>query len=242
MLLKAAQGLCDQCIEVECNQPVVCTYHPLEYAWDGHRRYVERFGQAPREVLVVGMNPGPWGMGQTGVPFGDPTMVRDEMGIEEIDVHRPRNAIEDRPVYGLESPRSEVSGTRLYSGLIDAYGSLDEAYERLFVANYCPVLFYGEGASNITPPKLRKADRQKLFEACDEHLHQLLDYFEPERVIGVGRFAERRAQAVIDQRGEDTPVEYLLHPSPANPHANRDGGRYWEEKLQETLQEAGIEP
>ena len=60
-----------------------CVYNPLEYAWRPHEAYLERWGaKAPRELLLVGMNPGPFGMAQTGVPFGDVTMVREFLGIE----------------------------------------------------------------------------------------------------------------------------------------------------------------
>jgi len=233
--LEAARTLSKRCRELGFQDPVAWTYDPLHYAWDGHRQYVERYGDAPKAALLVGMNPGPWGMGQTGVPFGDPDVVRERMGIEAIDVHPPEDEREDRPVYGIESPRNEVSGTRLYEGLAEAFGTLDAAYERVFVANYCPLLFFDEEASNVTPPKLRKADREALFESCDEHLDALLDHFDPDHVVGVGRFAEERAEAVLDERGDDTPLHYLMHPSPANPHANKDGGDAWRRALREAL-------
>ncbi len=62
--------------------PVAHVYHPLEYAWEPHRRYLRRYGAPPRPIVMLGMNPGPWGMAQTGVPFGEVTAVRDWMGIE----------------------------------------------------------------------------------------------------------------------------------------------------------------
>lgn len=48
-------------------KPVRYTYNPLEYAWDTHRCYVETYCQEGQSVLFLGMNPGPFGMAQTGV-------------------------------------------------------------------------------------------------------------------------------------------------------------------------------
>jgi single-strand selective monofunctional uracil DNA glycosylase len=239
-LPEAAQRTAKRCGALTFDEPVAWTYNPLDYAWEGYASYLERFADDPKQALFVGMNPGPWGMGQTGVPFGDIDCVTDGMGIEaEVDDprdHRP----DERPVHGYDCPRNERSGTRLYGGLAEAFGTLEDAYEHLFVANYCPLLFFDEEGSNITPPRLRKADREALFEVCDEHLSRLVDHFDPQALVGVGRFAERRIEAVLEARGEQRQVEYLLHPSPANPMANKDGGDFWRAQLAETLEACGI--
>lgn len=50
--------------------PVQYVYNPLEYAWETHRCYAERYcrgGPRGQRVLFLGMNPGPYGMAQTGV-------------------------------------------------------------------------------------------------------------------------------------------------------------------------------
>lgn len=218
------------------------TYNPLAYAWDGYKQYVNRFGSGTKHVLFVGMNPGPWGMGQTGIPFGDPVAVQDLMGIKEIQVHGPEDMIEGRPVEGLMSARREVSGTRLWEGLSEAFGGLNAAFEMLFVVNHCPLLLFDADGTNLTPPRLRKADHEALCGVCDEHLARLIEHFEPKHVVGIGRFAERRANAVVEDKGFDAQVSYLLHPSPANPHANRDGGDAWRRALREALDACGILP
>ncbi len=69
--------------------PVTHAYAPLDYAWAPHRLYLERYGAGRREILFLGMNPGPFGMAQNGIPFGDTAMVRDWLGIE-APVERPR--------------------------------------------------------------------------------------------------------------------------------------------------------
>jgi single-strand selective monofunctional uracil DNA glycosylase len=241
-ILGASQQAAERCQALDFDEPVTCTYNPLDYAWEGYRAYLQRFAGEPKDVLMVGMNPGPWGMGQTGVPFGDIDRVREGMGIADIEVGTPETYLEDeRPVHGFDCPRNERSGTRLYEGLAERFGTLEDAYEHLFVANYCPLLFFDDEASNITPPRLRKADREALFAICDERLSRLIDHLDPDALVGVGRFAERRIEAVLADRGEDRQVEYLLHPSPANPMANKDGGDFWRAQLAETLEACGLE-
>ena len=49
--------------------PVTHVYNPLDYARAPHEAYLTRWGKGPKQVLLLGMNPGPFGMAQTGVPF-----------------------------------------------------------------------------------------------------------------------------------------------------------------------------
>ncbi|XP_012587752.1 PREDICTED: single-strand selective monofunctional uracil DNA glycosylase [Condylura cristata] len=53
--------------QLQFSEPVGVTYNPVEYAWAPHHTYVTRYCQGPKEVLFLGMNPGPFGMAQTGV-------------------------------------------------------------------------------------------------------------------------------------------------------------------------------
>ncbi len=98
---------------VRFGPPVAYVYSPLEYAWPIARSYYERFGRGPKEILFIGMNPGPFGMGQTGVPFGEIAAVRDYMRLTGA-VTTPRRSHPKRPILGLDCPRSEISGQRLW--------------------------------------------------------------------------------------------------------------------------------
>lgn len=49
------------------SEPVKYIYNPLDYAWDTHRCYVEKYCVGGQRILFLGMNPGPFGMAQTGV-------------------------------------------------------------------------------------------------------------------------------------------------------------------------------
>jgi single-strand selective monofunctional uracil DNA glycosylase len=213
--------------------PVVHVYNPLEYAWAPHAAYLERWGRGKKEVVLLGMNPGPFGMAQTGVPFGDVTLVRDFLGVHE-KVKRPASEHPARPVLGFDCPRSEVSGTRLWSFARSAFGTPERFFERFFVVNYCPLVFLESSGKNRTPDKLPKPEQQALFAACDRALCRVVRELSPEVVVGVGAFAEGRARAALGASG--VRIGTILHPSPASPRANRG----WERIAREELAEIGI--
>ncbi len=219
-LIIAAQRLVDDLAELTFAPPTTHVYNPLVYAFDPYARYVRRYGQGHKEALFVGMNPGPFGMAQTGVPFGDIPSVRDYLHIDG-DVGHPPTEHEKRPIQGFACPRVEVSGKRVWGAIADHYGPAESFFERFFVDNYCPLVFMeGEGGRNRTPNKLPKTERVPLFAACDAHLRALVDALKPRLVIGIGAFAETRAkEALADIPGVQ--VGRVLHPSPANPRANK---------------------
>jgi single-strand selective monofunctional uracil DNA glycosylase len=197
--------------------PVTHVYNPLVYArapWDA---YCERYGQAPREVLLCGMNPGPFGMGQVGVPFGEVNLVRDWLRID-AEVGKPPCEHPKRPVLGFACHRSEVSGARLWGWARDTYGTPEAFFARFFVANYCPLLFMEATGRNRVPEMLPKAEQEPLFRACDRALRRTIELFEPRSIIGVGKFAEKKARAVASDLG--ITIGCVPHPSPASPIAN----------------------
>lgn len=198
--------------------PTSHVYNPLVYArapWD---LYCERYGKGPREVLLVGMNPGPFGMAQVGVPFGEVALVRDWLGLE-APVDRPAVEHPKRPISGFACPRSEVSGARVWGWARDRFGTPEAFFERFFIANYCPLVFMEESGRNRVPEKLPAAEREPLFSACDRALRRTIECFGPRLVLGVGKFAETRARSVAEDLGIE--IGSVPHPSPASPLANR---------------------
>jgi len=123
------------------------TYNPLDYAREPHEMYLNKYGSGTKEVLLVGMNPGPFGMAQTGVPFGDVSLVRDWMKISG-NVGAPKKQHAKRIVNGFECTRSEVSGTRLWSFAKERFSTPKRFFKRFFVANYCPLVFMEESSRN----------------------------------------------------------------------------------------------
>lgn len=209
--------------------PVAYVYNPLEYARKPYDVYVQRFG-GKREILLVGMNPGPYGMAQTGVPFGDIGMVLGWLGIEE-PVGAPVRQHPKRPVLGFACPRGEVSGQRLWGWAKEKFGEPRHFFARFFVANYCPLVFMEESGRNRTPDKLSKSEREKLFVICDRALAETVRLMSPQLVIGVGRFAASRAEAALADL--KVRVGTISHPSPANPKANRGWAKVAEKELAE---------
>jgi len=203
-------------------EPVAHVYNPLDYARSLHEAYLARFGQTPKEVVLLGMNPGPFGMAQTGIPFGDVAMVRDFLGISG-EVGRPAREHPKRRVEGLACARGEVSGTRLWGWARDDFGSAQRFFERFFVVNYCPLVFMEASARNLTPDKLPPREQTALFAACDEALRKTVSILRPRFVVGVGVFAAQRARLALADGGVE--IGTILHPSPASPVANRGWAR-----------------
>ena len=194
-------------------------YNPLVYARAPHEAYLERWGATrPREVLMIGMNPGPFGMAQTGVPFGDVTMVRSFVGITGT-VDRPPREHPRRPIAGFACPRSEVSGTRFWGWARDRFGTPERFFEDVFVVNWCPLVFMEESGRNLPPDRLPAGERKGLFPVCNDALARIVDVLEPSLVVGIGGFAEKRAREAL---GGDVRIGRILHPSPASPAANAD--------------------
>ena len=211
----------------------VC-YNPLDYAWDVHEAYLRRMGGSGARTVVLGMNPGPHGMGQMGIPFAATSVVRDLLGITGIPVGQPEPADSRRPVVGLEYPREEVSGTRLWGLLSEHYGDAGAIASRVFLVNHCPLmLFSGPRATNITPDKVGGKRARALLERCDQHLREVVAALDGQRVIGVGKFAESRARSALAD--EAVGVVGCWHPSPASPLANRNGGADWRANVREVL-------
>jgi single-strand selective monofunctional uracil DNA glycosylase len=210
--------------------PVAYVYNPLDYAWPVASEYFDRYGRPPKEVLLVGMNPGPFGMGQTGVPFGEVAAVRDYLKLTG-DIGSPRRTHPKRPIEGFDCHRSEVSGQRLWGAIAKRHARPSTFFDRAFVLNYCPLLFLGDTGANITPNAIAKEERTKLEAICDDALRGAVRILEPRVVVGIGQYAAKRCSLVTGK-----PVPTLPHPSPASPAANRG----WEGLARSALAEMGL--
>ena len=213
--------------------PVSYVYNPLDYARAPHEQYLTQWGAGPKRAILLGMNPGPFGMAQTGVPFGDVGMVRDFLGVTG-KVGRPHPEHPKRPIEGFDCARGEVSGKRLWGFAQDRFGNAASFFEHFFVVNYCPLVFMEEGGANRTPDKLPKSEQAALFAACDQALTAMVKLLEPQFVIGVGAFATGRAKAALPGFGGT--IATISHPSPASPKANRG----WAELVEKELSEHGL--
>ena len=100
--------------QFEFSEPVTHVYNPLDYAAEAVEEYLQKYGAGQKKVLFLGMNPGPFGMAQTGVPFGEIAAVRDWLKISR-KINKPLNEHPDRPITGFNCHRSEVSGQRIWA-------------------------------------------------------------------------------------------------------------------------------
>jgi len=234
-VISAAETLRNAVDALKFGAPVTHVYNPLRYAWQAHRNYLQRVPDGGVRVLMLGMNPGPWGMAQTGVPFGEVASVRDWIGIH-TSVERPQAEHPKRPIEGFECSRSEVSGRRLWGLFRDRFGDAEQFFADHFVANYCPLVFMEQSGRNRTPDKLPVEERAALSRVCDEHLIEVIQLLRPQWLVGVGAYAESCLNRVVPRTGHPAPVVRILHPSPASPAANKD----WAGKATEQLVASGV--
>ncbi|MDR2690443.1 MAG: single-stranded DNA-binding protein [Azoarcus sp.] len=234
-LIAAARKLSATVDAMRFAAPATHVYNPLDYAWGIHESYLARYGDGKKRVVFLGMNPGPFGMVQTGTPFGEIAVVRDWLGLAGA-VGTPTWPNPQRPVEGFACARSEVSGRRLWGLFQQRFGTADAFFADHFVANYCPLAFF-VGGRNLTPDKLPAAEQTPLLAACDQHLRELVAALEPEWVIGIGAWAQARAQAALGAASK-VKTGRILHPSPASPAANRG----WSEAASRQLVELGVWP
>jgi single-strand selective monofunctional uracil DNA glycosylase len=232
-MLKAARVLADGVDALEFGSPTEVVYNPLRYAWAAHEQYLRLHAAGKKRVVFLGMNPGPFGMAQCGVPFGEIAHVRDWVGVE-APVKQPPVVHPKRPIEGFACTRSEVSGRRLWGAFKERFGTADAFFTDHFVANYCPLVFMEASGKNRTPDKLPAEEAQALGALCASHLQAVVQALEPEWVIGVGAFAEQKAAEALVSQG--TRIGRILHPSPASPAANRG----WAEQAGKQLEALGI--
>ena len=236
-ILNIYQRLCDEVETLKFSWPVVSVYNPLRYAWNGFTQYM-KFSEGRKRVIFLGINPGPWGMAQTGIPFGEINAVRNFLGITEISITPPENQNVSYPVRGLNCGRSEVSGKRLWGLFASSFGTAENFFAQHFVLNYCPLLFLCRtekgSIRSSTPDRIDPSERMRLCRFCDTALIEAVEILKPDYVVGIGNFAYQRAKfALIGQR---VTITKILHPSPANPKANHD----WAGKTILTLTESGV--
>ena len=235
-LVAIQRQLCERVDALSFGAPVTHVYNPLRYAWRTAEVYLRKYARGPKRTVFLGMNPGPWGMAQTGVPFGDVVVVRDWLRIP-IVVDRPAHVHPRRPVLGADCVRREVSGQRFWGWAQERFGTPGAFFRHFAVVNYCPLLFLGpgsgDGVRNLTPDQLRSADSEALFQLCDSALEASCQALSPNLVIGVGNFAFRRARAVLPA---SVRVGKILHPSPRSPQANQG----WARKAESQLRAMGV--
>jgi single-strand selective monofunctional uracil DNA glycosylase len=235
VLINATRELVIELQKLSFSLPITHTYNPLEYAWDAHKIYLECFANSRKNVLFMGMNPGPFGMAQTGVPFGEVEAVVRWMGIS-TRVGKPQNEHPKRPVQGFLCTKSEVSGRRLWGYFAEKFPKADDFFKNHYVTNYCPLVWMADTGRNITPDKVARDEMAPVIKACDAFLAVLLQQLRPAYLVGIGDFAEKKLAKVASSIDYDCVIGKVLHPSPASPAANLA----WASTAESQLKDLGI--
>ena len=220
-IIQATLQLRESLRGIQFSSPADYVYSPLEYAWAPHEAYLSRYAPlGSKRVLFLGMNPGPFGMAQTGIPFGEVAAVRDWLGLE-MSVGRPDREHPRKKVTGFACHRSEVSGRRLWGLFRDRFGTPENFFREHWVHNYNPLLFLENTklGRNVVPEELPAQAIQAVNQECDLYLQELVQTLGIKTVVGVGGYAETRAREAL--QGMNLNFGRILHPSPASPVANR---------------------
>ncbi|MGJ8644038.1 MAG: uracil-DNA glycosylase family protein [Luteolibacter sp.] len=235
-LIEVGRELSDELRPLKFSDPVTHTYLTTDYAKAGYEGYLKKFGNSKKRVLMLGMNPGPFGMAQTGVPFGEVALVKDWMGLAP-KIGTPENEHPKRKVLGMDCPKSEVSGRRLWGYFSEKFPKAEDFFKDHLAINFCPLIWMKDTGANLTPDKIRAAEMVPVNEACQKHLRKLIEILEPEYLIGIGAYAEKRMEEARAELGYEATVAKILHPSPASPAANRGWAEAAEKQLKAILGE-----
>ncbi|KAI4467116.1 single-strand selective monofunctional uracil dna glycosylase [Holotrichia oblita] len=229
-LLKHANGLNEKLSNLSFNKPVEYIYNPVEYAFDMYEAFIRKFCNEEKKILLLGMNPGPWGMAQTGIPFGEIKMVKEWYRIE-AKINKPAIECPDRPIMGLNCHRSEISGKRLYEFFKKVSDTPENFFKNTYLYNYCPLAFMmKQNGKNITPAQLKGSVKKELEEHCNDTLLQVLSTLNTEIIIALGKYVKDQAESILRAHNIDhIQVIYLLHPSPQIP-----GNQNWGTKAQKS--------
>ncbi|KAL2712687.1 single-strand selective monofunctional uracil DNA glycosylase [Vespula squamosa] len=252
-LLLIEQELCQKLQTISFPSSVAYIYNPIIYAFEVHAMYVQTYCNEPKKILFLGMNPGPWGMSQTGVPFGEISMVRDWLKLHGF-IGKPSREQPDRKVTGFDCKRSEISGKRLWGLFKEMCGSPQNLFKHSYVHNYCPIALMDRKGRNITPAELKaifilffhyfyilikyflQGEEQKLiYELCDQALSKIIQLLDIKIIVGIGRFAEKRAQIVVSADNLSVQVLWITHPSP-----RAVGNQNWDQKTKQRLHDLGL--
>jgi len=136
-------------------------WNPGLYGEPWHSRFRRCYPPAARPLVLFGLNPGPYGMAQTGIPFTD---IRRLVSALPALVAELRNAGKRLEVPGLApvslppylSRTFEASSVRVYRFLERSWGDAERGWREVVAANPCPLLFIDtETGKNRTPADLR---------------------------------------------------------------------------------------
>ncbi|XP_022920876.2 single-strand selective monofunctional uracil DNA glycosylase-like [Onthophagus taurus] len=232
IFLKYEDQLSKELNNLTFSSPAHYIYNPLEYAWKPHSTFVKTYCKGTKDVLFLRINPGPWGMCQTGIPFGEVNISKEWLKMNG-EVEKPKNECPKKQIKGFECHRSEQSGKRFYGFFKNLCRTPEVFFKNAFVYNFCPLSFMekeeeGKRCANITPDKLKGQIKKDLENICGKTLVNILKLLDVKIIVAVGRYTEKQAVKIIQESQLDIEVIYMRHPS-------RMAGRNWSKTAQNVL-------
>ena len=116
--------------------------------------YERYYNDTNQRVLILGINPGRFGGGVTGIPFTDPIKLETQCGI--------KNDFEKR---------TELSADFIYR-MIAAYGGVDSFYSRFYIGAVCPLglTLNGKNLNYYDTPEVERAFRDFILSSLQAQL------------------------------------------------------------------------
>jgi uracil-DNA glycosylase len=130
--------------------------------------YTKYYSDQKLRKLILGINPGRFGAGLTGVPFTDPIRLEDICGI-------PNDF----------AKKQELSSVFVYD-VINAYGSTERFYQDFYISSICPLGFIKDNKN------YNYYDNSALLQAVEpfviQHLRDQINFGVPvDRVFCLGQ-------------------------------------------------------
>ena len=204
-------------------------WNPQLYGLPLYRRFAaEHLPHARGGIVAFGLNPGKYGMAQTGIPFTDVTRAaRVGIAIEPPGL-APASL---RPF--LKSYRVERSSASVYGLLDEAWGSPREGWRALWAVAPCGLLFLEKDGENVTPADARLARRDDVRELRLRVIRESIAAAKPRGVLLLGQDVARVAAEAL--AAEDVLV--VDHPVARGP--GRRGPAWWAQTVTEAVRKKG---
>jgi single-strand selective monofunctional uracil DNA glycosylase len=174
-------------------------WNPGLYAASWHALFRKEYPASAGCILVFGLNPGPYGMAQTGIPFTDLKRLREHLprlakGLERRGCSLAGVGLAPRSLRPYLSRTFESSAVRVYRFLSRGWGSAEDGWRSVVVANPCSLLFMDAAGENRTPADLVGAVSRRTGSLVAARRLR-------ERCNALRRLAAREAVRVLSPRG-----------------------------------------
>ena len=208
-------------------------WNPQRYGCELYARFAEEhLPPKPGALVAFGLNPGKYGMSQTGIPFTDVTRAaRVGLALEPPGV-APRDLV---PY--LKSYRVERSSDSVYRLLDALWGDAREGWRAMWAVAPCGLLFLEQDGANVTPADARLARRADVRALRIRVVEEAIAAAKPKGALLLGQDVARVVgPAATALLGEEN-VLVTDHPVARGP--GRRGPQWWAETVAAAVRARG---